>query len=49
MKNVHGMTTEDVCSTMLVSERTVQRYVERFQQTGSVSRLCEEEWSFGCK
>ena len=25
MKNVHGMTTEDACSTMLVSERTVQR------------------------
>ena len=42
MKNVHGMTTEDVCSTMLVSERTVQRYVERFQQTGSVSRFVKK-------
>ena len=29
----------DVCLTMLVSKRTVQRYVERFQQTGSVSRF----------
>ena len=31
------MTVSDVASEMLVSERTVQRYVERFQQTGSVS------------
>ena len=31
------MTVSDVASEMLVSERTVQRHVERFQQTGSVS------------
>ena len=30
------MTVSDVASEMLVSERTVKRYVERFQQTGSV-------------
>ena len=31
------MTVSDVASEMLVSERTVKRYVEQFQQTGSVS------------
>ena len=30
------MTVSDVASEMLVSERTVQQYVERFQQTASV-------------
>ena len=36
-RNFRRMTVSDVASEMLVSESTVQRYVERFQQTGSVS------------
>lgn len=42
MKNIHGMTVEDIASTVLVSKRTVQRYVERFEQTGSVSRYVKK-------
>ena len=37
MRCVLGMKLSDVASNALMSERTVQRYVERFQQTGSVA------------
>ena len=37
MRSVLGMKLSDVTSNALMSERTVQQYVERFQQTGSVA------------
>ena len=40
-RNFCRMTVSDVASEMLVSERTVQRYVERFRKRVSV---CEKEW-----
>lgn len=37
MRNVLGMKISDVASLALVSERTVQRYTERYRLTGGVS------------
>ena len=43
MKKVHGMAVADIATTFLVSERTVQRYIERFEQTGNVSRFVKKD------
>ena len=41
MSQMLGMTTVDISSVTFVSERTIQRYVERFTVTGDVAQFAK--------